>query len=72
VTDLRHHGDVDAEPGLQDFAVNVRGTAPPAWLRDRLVQAVDRLGTYPSAADDARARASSPPGTAATPARCWY
>lgn len=54
--DLRHHGDVDAEPGLQDFAVNVRGTAPPAWLRDRLVRAVDRLGTYPSAADDRRAR----------------
>jgi histidinol-phosphate aminotransferase len=56
MTDLRHHGDVDAEPGLRDFAVNVRGTAPPAWLRDRLVAAVDRLGTYPSAADDRRAR----------------
>ncbi|MFC4853916.1 Rv2231c family pyridoxal phosphate-dependent protein CobC [Actinophytocola glycyrrhizae] len=56
MTDLRHHGDVDAEPGLQDFAVNVRGTAPPAWLRERLVAAVDRLGTYPSAADDRRAR----------------
>jgi len=56
VTDLRHHGDVDAEPGLQDFAVNVRGTAPPAWLRDRLVAALDRLGAYPSAADDRRAR----------------
>jgi histidinol-phosphate aminotransferase len=56
VTDLRHHGDVDAEPGLQDFAVNVRGSAPPAWLRDQLVAALDRLGTYPSAADDLRAR----------------
>jgi len=56
VTDLRHHGDVDAEPGLQDFAVNVRGTAPPGWLRERLKDAVDRLGTYPSAADDRRAR----------------
>jgi histidinol-phosphate aminotransferase len=56
VTDLRHHGDVDAEPGLRDFAVNVRGSAPPAWLRDRLVEALDRLGTYPSAADDRRAR----------------
>ncbi|GAB1516471.1 Rv2231c family pyridoxal phosphate-dependent protein CobC [Actinophytocola sp. KF-1] len=56
MTDLRHHGDVDAEPGLQDFAVNVRGTAPPPWLRDRLVAALDRLGTYPSAADDRRAR----------------
>ncbi len=56
MTDLRHHGDVDAEPGLLDFAVNVRGTAPPDWLRDRLVAALDRLGTYPSAADDLRAR----------------
>ncbi|MDT7582970.1 MAG: hypothetical protein QOE32_520, partial [Pseudonocardiales bacterium] len=27
--DLRHHGDVDAEPGLLDFAVNVRGDGPP-------------------------------------------
>jgi histidinol-phosphate aminotransferase len=56
VTDLRHHGDVDAEPGLRDFAVNVRGSAPPAWLRDRLAAALDRLGTYPSQADDRRAR----------------
>jgi histidinol-phosphate aminotransferase len=56
VTDLRHHGDVDAQPGLRDFAVNVQGSAPPAWLRERLVAALDRLGTYPSAADDQRAR----------------
>ena len=56
MTDLRHHGDVDAAPGLQDFAVNVRGSAPPEWLRDRLVAALDRIGTYPSAADDRRAR----------------
>lgn len=55
MSDLRHHGDVDAV-GLLDFAVNVRGEAPPAWLRERLVAAVDRLGTYPSAADDLRAR----------------
>ncbi len=56
MTELRHHGDVDASPGLQDFAVNVRGSAPPAWLRDRLAAALDRLGTYPSAEDDRRAR----------------
>jgi histidinol-phosphate aminotransferase len=56
VNDLRHHGDVDAAPGLRDFAVNVRGTAPPPWLRDRLTAALDRLGTYPSAQDDHRAR----------------
>lgn len=54
--DLRHHGDVDAEPGLLDFAVNVRGAGPPGWLRDRLVAAVDQLGRYPSSADDLAAR----------------
>ncbi|SES43644.1 Rv2231c family pyridoxal phosphate-dependent protein CobC [Actinokineospora terrae] len=53
---LRHHGDVDAVPGLVDFAVNVRGGRPPEWLRERLVQALDRVGVYPSAAEDRRAR----------------
>lgn len=53
---LRHHGDVDALPGLLDFAVNVRGSVPPAWLRTVLVDALDDLGRYPSAALDARAR----------------
>lgn len=57
--DLRHHGDVDAEPGLLDFAVNVRGDGPPPWLRDRLVAALDELGRYPSAADDLAARAAA-------------
>jgi histidinol-phosphate aminotransferase len=42
---LRHHGDLDALPGLVDLAVNVRAGTPPAWLRDRL-QAVD-LAAYP-------------------------
>ena len=54
--DLRHHGDLDAEPGLLDFAVNVRGEQPPGWLRDRLVAAMDRLGRYPCAEDDLAAR----------------
>ncbi|MGH3916215.1 MAG: Rv2231c family pyridoxal phosphate-dependent protein CobC [Pseudonocardiaceae bacterium] len=54
---LCHHGDVDAAPGLLDFAVNVRGDGPPAWLRERLVAALDGLGRYPSAAQDAAARA---------------
>ncbi|MGH7480844.1 MAG: aminotransferase class I/II-fold pyridoxal phosphate-dependent enzyme, partial [Longimicrobiales bacterium] len=54
---LRHHGDVDASPGLLDFAVNVRGCGPPAWLRERLILALDGLGRYPSAAQDAAARA---------------
>ncbi|MQA15474.1 MAG: threonine-phosphate decarboxylase [Pseudonocardiaceae bacterium] len=53
---LRHHGDVDAAPGLLDFAVNVRGETPPAWLTDRLAGALPALGRYPSAADDAAAR----------------
>lgn len=53
---LRHHGDVDAEPGLIDHAVNVRLPGPPAWLRARLVAAIDDVGRYPSAAQDAMAR----------------
>ncbi|HWR46806.1 MAG TPA: Rv2231c family pyridoxal phosphate-dependent protein CobC [Pseudonocardiaceae bacterium] len=55
---LRHHGDVDAAPGLLDFAVNVRGNGPPAWLRERLVAALDGLGHYPCAAQDVAARAA--------------
>ena len=58
MTDLRHHGDVDAQPGLEDFAVNVRGSAPPAWLRERLAAALDRIGSYPSTEDDRVARAA--------------
>lgn len=56
MTDLRHHGDVDAAPGLEDFAVNVRGDAPPAWLREHLVDALDRIGRYPSTEDEEEAR----------------
>jgi histidinol-phosphate aminotransferase len=55
---LGHHGDVDATPGLVDFAVNVRGSGPPEWLRERLVAALGGLGRYPSAAQDAAARAA--------------
>jgi histidinol-phosphate aminotransferase len=43
--DLRHHGDVDARPGLVDLAVNVRPGTPPRWLTDRLA-GVD-LSRYP-------------------------
>lgn len=53
---LRHHGDVDAEPGLADFAVNVRLDRPPAWLRARLATALDDLGRYPAASHDTAAR----------------
>jgi histidinol-phosphate aminotransferase len=56
--DLRHHGDVDAVPGMLDFAVNVQGDGPPGWLRDRLTAVLHDLGRYPSPAHDARARAA--------------
>jgi histidinol-phosphate aminotransferase len=46
--DLMHHGDAEAEPGLLDFATNVRLAGPPAWLRERLLAALDSLGSYPS------------------------
>ncbi|MEV0077331.1 Rv2231c family pyridoxal phosphate-dependent protein CobC [Nocardia neocaledoniensis] len=55
---LRHHGDVEARPGMLDFAVNVRGVAPPDWLRARLAERLDDLGRYPSAEDEAAARAA--------------
>ncbi|HEX8518505.1 MAG TPA: aminotransferase class I/II-fold pyridoxal phosphate-dependent enzyme, partial [Pseudonocardia sp.] len=44
---------------MLDFAVNVQGDAPPRWLRDRLVAALDDLARYPTAAADARARAAA-------------
>ncbi|MGW4845773.1 Rv2231c family pyridoxal phosphate-dependent protein CobC [Nocardia brasiliensis] len=53
---LRHHGDVDARPGMLDFAVNVQGSAPPAWLRERLAARLDDLGRYPSAESESVAR----------------
>lgn len=53
--DLRHHGDTEVAPGLIDFAVNVRGTAPPAWLAERLRASVDLLAAYP---DPAAARSA--------------
>ncbi|MCO7222614.1 Rv2231c family pyridoxal phosphate-dependent protein CobC [Klenkia sp. PcliD-1-E] len=54
-TDLHHHGDVEATPGLVDLAVNVRAGAPPAWLRDVLRAALDDCAAYP---DPTRARAA--------------
>ena len=43
---LRHHGDLDALPGLVDLAVNVRANTPPDWLAHRL-RDVD-LARYPN------------------------
>jgi histidinol-phosphate aminotransferase len=56
--DLRHHGDAETGPGLLDLAVNVRSTAPPAWLRSRLERALDRLGAYPDPRAGTRAAAA--------------
>lgn len=42
-------------PGMVDFAVNVRGDRPPAWLTDRLAARLTDLARYPSATDVARA-----------------
>ncbi|OQS16837.1 hypothetical protein B0T36_04110 [Nocardia donostiensis] len=55
---LRHHGDVEARPGLLDFAVNVQGSAPPEWLRQRLAAGLADLGRYPSADDELAARSA--------------
>ncbi|MFI5782472.1 Rv2231c family pyridoxal phosphate-dependent protein CobC [Nocardia sp. NPDC051570] len=55
---LRHHGDVDVSPGMLDFAVNVQGSGPPDWLRERLAARLGELGRYPSAADESAARAA--------------
>ncbi len=55
---LRHHGDVEAVPGMLDFAVNVRGSAPPPWLRERLAARLGDLARYPAASDEFRARAA--------------
>ncbi|HEX3647717.1 MAG TPA: Rv2231c family pyridoxal phosphate-dependent protein CobC [Pseudonocardiaceae bacterium] len=55
-TRLRHHGDVEATPGLVDFAVNVRLDEPPGWLVDALAAELPKLGRYPSAEQDLAAR----------------
>ncbi|MBC6458700.1 Rv2231c family pyridoxal phosphate-dependent protein CobC [Actinomadura sp. HBU206391] len=44
---LGHHGDAEVDGRLVDFAVNVRGGTPPAWLADRLRRSVDDLAAYP-------------------------
>ncbi len=56
--DLGHHGDAETAPGLLDLAVNVRGSAPPAWLRGRLERGLDRLGSYPDQTGAVRAVAA--------------
>jgi histidinol-phosphate aminotransferase len=50
----RYHGDQAAEPGMLDFAVNVRQAQPPAWLLERLAARLPDLARYPGV-DDERA-----------------
>jgi histidinol-phosphate aminotransferase len=50
----RYHGDQAAEPGMLDFAVNIRHAQPPAWLLERLAARLPDLARYPSV-DDERA-----------------
>lgn len=45
--DLAHHGDVEAAPGMLDFAVNVHAQEPPPFLASALRDAVADLGRYP-------------------------
>jgi histidinol-phosphate aminotransferase len=40
---------------MLDFAVNVRGDRPPAWLADRLAARLTDLGRYPGTDDEQRA-----------------
>ena len=44
---LRHHGDVEAQDGLLDFAVNVYPGERPAWLDQALRQSLDQVSFYP-------------------------
>lgn len=61
--DLAHHGDVEATPGMLDFAVNVHAQEPPPFLASVLRDAVADLGRYPdpTAATAAVARAHGVP-----------
>jgi histidinol-phosphate aminotransferase len=54
----RYHGDQAAEPGMLDFAVNVRQAQPPSWLLDRLAARLPDLGRYPTADDERAALAA--------------
>jgi histidinol-phosphate aminotransferase len=48
----RYHGDQAAEPGMLDFAVNIRHAQPPAWLLQRLAARLTDLGRYPGVDDE--------------------
>jgi cobyrinic acid a,c-diamide synthase len=48
VQDLQHHGDRDLAEGLVDLAVNVRLSAPPAWLSAIINGTTQHLAAYPN------------------------
>src|SRR5271154_3464846 len=54
----RYHGDQAAEPGMLDFAVNVRYAQPPVWLLQRLAARLTDLGRYPGVDDERAATAA--------------
>jgi histidinol-phosphate aminotransferase len=49
---VRYHGDQAAEPGMLDFAVNVRWSGPPDWLLRQLAARLPELAGYPSTEDE--------------------
>jgi cobyrinic acid a,c-diamide synthase len=46
---LRHHGDVEASPGLLDLAVNVYAGERPDWLEKALHDSIGAASSYPDA-----------------------
>lgn len=56
--DLKHHGDVEAVPGLVDLAVNVRAGPMPDWLARALAESLGSLARYPSDAETVAAVAA--------------
>ncbi|MPZ63121.1 MAG: threonine-phosphate decarboxylase, partial [Propionibacteriales bacterium] len=52
---LQHHGDVEAAPGMLDFAVNVYAGPPPSWLDQALRASLLDVGRYPDSRPAAEA-----------------
>jgi cobyrinic acid a,c-diamide synthase len=84
---LRHHGDVEADGTVRDFAVNTYPGPRPGWLDRALHDAVDDAATYPDPepARAAIARRHHRPGDEILPTagaaeafallarlRCWH
>ena len=52
LAEARYHGDQAAEPGMLDFAVNIRHAQPPVWLLERLSARLPDLARYPGVDDE--------------------